>query len=288
MSAVMKVDFHGTELILVEKDGEPLVPMKPVVEGMGLAWQPQHRKLTTGRFASTIIEMRMAAQDSKLREMTCLPLRKLAGWLMTIHPSKVREELRGKIIAYQAECDDVLWRYWNDGRAENPRAAANDPVIPIERRLPVAADNFEAAKRLSESLGLSGNQATLSANRMVKETLGIDVLELAGIQRLANEAQELNYTPTELGAKFSMNARDMNKLLERCGLQRHFEYAKGKKRWELLPDGKPFAVIVDTPKKHSDGKPVQQILWKESVLEMLKRLAEKLRADLPKRPDGKV
>lgn len=168
------------------------------------------------------------------------------------------------------------------------RPAANDPIIPVERRLPVAADNFEAAKRLSESLGLAGNQATLSANRMVKETLGIDVLELAGIQRLTNEAQELNYTPTELGAKFSMNARDMNKLLEQCGLQRHFEYAKGKKRWELLPDGKPFAVIVDTPKKHSDGKPVQQILWKESVLEMLKRLAEKLRADLPKRPDGKV
>jgi hypothetical protein len=168
------------------------------------------------------------------------------------------------------------------------RPAANDPVLPVERQLQVAADSLDAAHRIARTLGLEGNQALLSAGRMVKKTTGIDVLELAGIQRLTNEAQELNYTPTELGAKFSMNARDMNKLLEQCGLQRHFEYAKGKKRWELLPDGKPFAVIVDTPKKHSDGKPVQQILWKESVLEMLKRLAEKLRADLPKRPGGKV
>lgn len=288
MSAVMKVDFHGTELILVEKDGQPFVPMKPVVEGIGLDWGGQHKKLAGNekRWGVSVMEIPSAGG---MQSIVCLPLRKLAGWLTTVQASRIKDpSVKAKVIDYQNECDDVLWRYWNEGRAENPRAAANDPIIPVERRLPVAADNFEAAKRLSESLGLAGNQATLSANRMVKETLGIDVLELAGIQRLTNEAQELNYTPTELGAKFSMNARDMNKLLAQCGLQRHFEYAKGKKRWELLPDGKPFAVIVDTPKKHSDGKPVQQILWKESVLEMLKRLAEKLRADLPKRPDGKV
>lgn len=160
--------------------------------------------------------------------------------------------------------------------------AANDSFVPVERRLPVAADSFDAAKRISESLGLVGNQATLSANRMVKETIGVDLMEMAGVKSLVNEAQELNYTPTELGARFGMGARDMNKLLEKCGLQRNFEYAKGKRRWELLPDGKVFAVIVDTAKKHSDGKPVQQILWKESVLGMLKRLADQLQAGLPR------
>lgn len=161
------------------------------------------------------------------------------------------------------------------------KAAANDHAIPQEKRLPAAADSFDAAKRIAESLGLEGNQAILSANSMVKSTIGMDLMALAGVKSLVNEAQELNYTPTELGAKFGMTARDMNKLLEKCGLQRHFEYSKRKKRWELLPDGKPFAVITDTPKKHSDGKPVQQILWKESVLEMLHRLAAQLRADRP-------
>lgn len=161
------------------------------------------------------------------------------------------------------------------------KAAANDHAIPQEKRLPAAADSLDAAKRIAESLGLEGNQAILSANSMVKSTIGMDLMALAGVKSLVNEAQELNYTPTELGAKFGMTARDMNKLLEKCGLQRHFEYSKRKKRWELLPDGKPFAVITDTPKKHSDGKPVQQILWKESVLEMLQRLAAQLRSDRP-------
>jgi hypothetical protein len=123
---------------------------------------------------------------------------------------------------------------------------------------------------------------------MVREATGVDVLELAGVKRLVNEAQELNYTPTELGNRFGMNARDINKLLAECGLQRNVEYAKGKKRWELLPEGKPFAVITDTPKKHSDGKPVQQILWKESVLGELKKLARRLEAELPKRSGGAI
>lgn len=166
--------------------------------------------------------------------------------------------------------------------------AANDSLIPVEQRLPVAADCLDASLRISQILGLEGNQARIAANRMVKETIGVDLMELAGVKRLVNEAQELNYTPTELGNRFGMIARDINKLLADCGLQRHVEYAKGKKRWELLPEGKPFAIITDTPKRHSDGKPVQQILWKESVLGELKKLARRLEAELPKRSGGAI
>lgn len=159
--------------------------------------------------------------------------------------------------------------------------AANDAVIPQEKRLPIAAENLEAAKRIAESFGLEGNQALLSANSMVRSAIGIDLMEMAGVKRLVNEAQELNYLPTELGAKFGMSGNSMNKLLAQCGLQHHVTYKPGKKRWEVTPDGKEYAVITDTGKKHSDGKPVQQILWKESVAKPLKRLAEKLQAEIP-------
>lgn len=65
------------------------------------------------------------------------------------------------------------------------------------------------------------------------------------------------------------------------GLQHHVTYKPGKKRWEVTPEGKEYAVNTDTGKKHSDGKPVQQILWKESVAKPLKRLSEKLQAEMP-------
>ncbi|MBA1200442.1 KilA-N domain-containing protein [Pseudomonas capeferrum] len=160
-------------------------------------------------------------------------------------------------------------------------AAANDAVIPQDKRLPVAADNLEAAKRIAESFGLEGNQALLSANSMVRSVIGIDLMDMAGVKHLVNEAQELNYTPTELGAKFGMSGVSMNKLLAQCGLQHSVVYRLGKKRWEVTPEGKEFAVITDTAKKHGDGKPIQQILWKESVAKPLKCLAEKLQSEMP-------
>ncbi|HCG0890475.1 TPA: phage antirepressor N-terminal domain-containing protein [Pseudomonas aeruginosa] len=122
------IPFRQKELLLVGNAGEPFVPMKPVVEGMGLAWQSQHRKLQSGRFATCITEMVIQLPgDTQRRPVSCLPLRKLTGWLMSIHPNKVRPELREGIIAYQNECDDVLWAYWNEGAAvrRDDRTAAS-------------------------------------------------------------------------------------------------------------------------------------------------------------------
>nr|WP_277425519.1 phage antirepressor N-terminal domain-containing protein [Pseudomonas chlororaphis] len=111
------IPFRSAKLLLVEKGGQPFVPMKPVVEGMGLDWKTQFRKLQAGRFNSVMVMMTTTGADGKSYEMSCLPLRKLAGWLMSIHSSKVREELRDVVIAFQNECDDVLWAHWNKSHA---------------------------------------------------------------------------------------------------------------------------------------------------------------------------
>ena len=126
------VPFHNAELFLVEHHGQPYTPMKPIVEGMGLAWQTQHRKLTQGynqngdtptRWGVSIIEIPTL---SGIQEMLCIPLRKLFGWLMTISPNKVKPELRDTVIKYQEECDDVLWDYWTKGVAVNPRSTKEE------------------------------------------------------------------------------------------------------------------------------------------------------------------
>ena len=124
------IPFRQTRLLLVERDGQPFVPMKPVVEGMGLDWKSQHAKLTSGRMKTCMVEITMQMPgDDQGRAMTCLPLRKLAGWLMTIHPNKVRPDLREGVIAYQAECDDVLWDYWNEGIAARSDSRSFDSVM---------------------------------------------------------------------------------------------------------------------------------------------------------------
>jgi len=32
------VPFHGNTLYLIDRNGEPFTPMKPIVEGMGMDW----------------------------------------------------------------------------------------------------------------------------------------------------------------------------------------------------------------------------------------------------------
>jgi len=136
----INVPFHGAHLYIVNHNGEPYTPMKPIVEGMGLAWQTQHRKLIE-RFKKGITEMVIPSAGGS-QSMICLSLRKLNGWLQTISPNKVKPEIREKVIQYQEECDDVLYEYWTKGQVINPRKAVK--TLPGK----ITADQQEAIKQL--------------------------------------------------------------------------------------------------------------------------------------------
>lgn len=114
--STINVPFHGNNLYVVNYNGQPYVPMKPIVEGMGLDWMGQYRKLTQ-RFSKGIEEMSIPTKGGE-QSMICLALRKLAGWLHTISPNKVKAEIRDKVIQYQEECDDVLYEYWTTGEVK--------------------------------------------------------------------------------------------------------------------------------------------------------------------------
>ncbi|ECF3885521.1 hypothetical protein E4A63_17405 [Salmonella enterica subsp. enterica serovar Ank] len=120
-ACTINVLFHGTELYVVNHNGEPYTPMKPIVEGMGMDWMGQYTKLKQ-RFAKGIEEISMPTAGG-IQKMICLALRKLAAWLNTISPNKVKPEIRDRVICYQEECDDVLYEYWAKGETVNPRKA---------------------------------------------------------------------------------------------------------------------------------------------------------------------
>ncbi|WP_329909921.1 phage antirepressor N-terminal domain-containing protein [Serratia quinivorans] len=122
------VPFHGNTLFIINHNDEPYAPMKPIVEGMGMDWASQFTKLKQ-RFKSTVVEITMVAEDGKPRRMICLALRKLAGWLNTISPNKVKPEIRDKVIQYQNECDDVLYEYWTTGEVKRKNPVKPQPKI---------------------------------------------------------------------------------------------------------------------------------------------------------------
>ncbi|HBC5915864.1 TPA: phage antirepressor N-terminal domain-containing protein [Proteus mirabilis] len=129
--STINVPFHGNNLYVVNYNGQPYVPMKPIVEGMGMDWTGQLNKLKQ-KFRSTVEEISIVAADGKERNMICLALRKLAGWLHTISPNKVKPEIRDKVIKYQEECDDVLYEYWTTGEVKKKHKSTVQERNPLK------------------------------------------------------------------------------------------------------------------------------------------------------------
>lgn len=123
MNEIEKVNFHGTEMIVVERDGQKLVAMKPIAEAMGLDWESQRQLIQRDSVLnSTACFTQVVAEDGKIREMLCLPLEYLNGWLFKVPASRYSGKRREAIELYQRECYRVLYDYWHHGAAVNPTA----------------------------------------------------------------------------------------------------------------------------------------------------------------------
>lgn len=171
---LMPVPFYEDIVVLVEQGNEPYVAMKPIAESLGVSWQGQHAKLGE-RFASTIKEILIVAEDGKPRGMTCLHLRKLPAWLYSIGPNKVKPELRDKIIRYQEECDDALWNYWAEGRTARISAPSVSQHIALSRH------RLTLLKELQRSNDVGVRAAVYEQLAQTSRLLGLSVPELMTI-----------------------------------------------------------------------------------------------------------
>lgn len=133
------LSFHGSDLITLKVEDVIYTAVKPIVEAMGLDWGGQQQKLSKSGDKFNCRDISMVAKDGKIRQMLCMPLKKLNGWLFSINPEKVRADLREKVIQYQEECFEALYNYWHLGKAErtiNPeqQQAIQEAVVKAHHR----------------------------------------------------------------------------------------------------------------------------------------------------------
>lgn len=118
------VIYDGRQIPSVNVGDERYVALKPIVEGMGLDWKRQLRKITGDK--------RWCHMDTPfetaggLQRMVAIPLRKLNGWLFSVNATKCRPEIREKVLRYQEECFQVLHDYFQRGGAINPKATVEE------------------------------------------------------------------------------------------------------------------------------------------------------------------
>ncbi len=118
---VHTVEFPGGQVLTVEIDGEPYVVLRPAIEVLGLNYSGQLQRLRRQSWATVCITHTVGA-DGKAREMAVVNVGTFLMLLATIDESRVSEECRPVLIAYQRETERAVRDYWTRGAAINPRA----------------------------------------------------------------------------------------------------------------------------------------------------------------------
>ena len=105
--------INGVDIFAETTDNGIFVPVKPICEAIGIDFNSQRNKSAEEEIlSSTVAIIATVGADGKEREMVCLPLQYVYGWLFTINPGKVAPEVREVVSTYRRECYDALYRHF--------------------------------------------------------------------------------------------------------------------------------------------------------------------------------
>jgi exonuclease VII small subunit len=125
MYEVAIVPFQKTSGFISIRDsesGEIYVSPKTICEAFAMNWAAQQQKLAMNaqRWGYQKISVTLPG-DTQEREVSVIPDRKVRSWICGISSEKVKPDIREQLLAFQDECDEVLYNYWTKGAAINPR-----------------------------------------------------------------------------------------------------------------------------------------------------------------------
>lgn len=152
------VEFYEDEVTAVRlQNGQVFVPIRPICENLGVTWSPQLRRINRDPVLSEEATSVTVTVTQQGREMICLPLKFIPGWLFGINADRVKPEIRERLIQYQRECYDVLSAAFTEGRL------TSDPSFHdlLDDESPAAI-----AYKMATALQLLARQQLLLESRM--------------------------------------------------------------------------------------------------------------------------
>jgi hypothetical protein len=122
-----EVDFYGDEIpAVVVEGGQIFVPLRPICDFLGVDWSAQTRRIRRDTVLSeSTSTVAVTATDGKEREMLCLQLDYLNGWLFGINANRVKVEVKEKLILYQRDCYRVLNEHFQESREPATKGMAS-------------------------------------------------------------------------------------------------------------------------------------------------------------------
>ena len=140
------IQFHNQSLIVLNHENKPYIAIKPICENIGLDWEAQRQRIKRNEILnSTACMIKVVAKDGKNREVLCLPLGYLNGWLAGIELSRVNPQIKPLLKQYQLECFDVLYNHFM------PKVAQQFPnTISVEQQQAIKQAVNERSYRTGE------------------------------------------------------------------------------------------------------------------------------------------
>lgn len=104
---------NKTQIAVIDQNGMPMVPIKPICEALGILFQAQFNKLKEDEFYNSTISLRdTVGADGKNREMASLPLKYALLWLGSINPKNVAPDAKQTVMNYKEACATALFDYF--------------------------------------------------------------------------------------------------------------------------------------------------------------------------------
>lgn len=129
---IIHVDFHGDTIFAAKRDKNVLIAVRPIVERLGLGWSSQLKRLKREVILAEGVAIMTTETPAGPREMVCLPLWMMPGFLFGIGENQVKPELRERVILYKRECYEALYEHFyghgGPGERSHPALLAFEPV----------------------------------------------------------------------------------------------------------------------------------------------------------------
>jgi hypothetical protein len=189
-----QVLFYGDQIVAVQmEDGSVFVPIRQMCELLGIGYQGQIDRIRRDAVLQKYeAEVRVANPEGGGTQATnCLALKYVPGWLFGITASRVREEVREKLILYQEQVYDIIWQ------------AFRDEVAPLAREefdIKPRLDDLAAIEQMGLAIYRLARQQRAMEARLdnVEDTLWeVDERTRGDVERLRGElnALELRLVP---------------------------------------------------------------------------------------------
>ncbi len=220
------VPFYDDELVAVQQPDESVyIVFNRVCDALGFKRWSQARRIQAHSVLSTGFVTLTIETEGGPQEAQCLKLELLPLWLAGVQASKVKEELREKLVRYQTEAAGVLWQAFKGQILVNEPTVQGVDNAAIQQLQQIAEMGRAIVRMAEQQIELQRQQSALSGRldaaarviRGVQGTLDNVVGQLARVDVrlgvLEDQVHPAAYITDAQAAEVSNQVKALGELL---------------------------------------------------------------------------